>query len=111
MLQFSVYFALMRIVVILVLTDSLITRRVRRMNCSLSCFRRLFGMLSLGINEALMWGHVIANLVHLAVHDPPLGFLFRFLDGESWSLGATLRGSEVGSGEAELVGGGTEALG
>lgn len=33
------------------LTVSLRTRRVRRMNCSLSCFRRLLGMLSLGMTN------------------------------------------------------------
>lgn len=33
------------------LTDSLRTRRVRRMNCSRSCFRRLLGILSLGITN------------------------------------------------------------
>lgn len=32
------------------------TRRVRRMNCSRSCFRRLFGMLSLGITNLSLRG-------------------------------------------------------
>lgn len=66
-----------------------------------------------GDDEALTWGHMIADLMHLAVHDPPLRYVSGFVEGEprTRGLGAPLGGSGVGSSEAELVGGGAEALG
>lgn len=62
-------------------TDSLSTRRVRRMNCSRICFRRRLGRLSLGMTNLSRWGTlsptscISPSTAHHSVFSSP-GFLF-----------------------------------
>lgn len=76
------------------LTDSLITRRVRRMNCSLSCLRRLFGIFSLGITNLSLGGTFspISCISPSTTHHSDLSSTFFIV--AVWNLFLLLAGDE-----------------
>lgn len=84
-------------------TDSLRTRRVRRMNCSRICLRRLLGMLSLGITNRSRGGtwSPISCISPSTIHHSD--FASPFFDRASGEAGRRLLEDGPASGRAERI--------